>query len=249
MPLDIKLALARMQSKRDHPRGSEYAYPQAVRQFNALLEAAKVKYPDRPDIRALGAFPGPMITHSDELGDSVQRLLDALETEPTGQGEAPLMHHKFGILRAESQLVADFDASTDLKAGVALVFFDIDEFKLLNTKYTESVVDRDFLAPFQRFLVDIVRHRGYCYSVGGDEFIILLLNCDRRESVAFAERLCQTLQDATFDCAGDEVQVTISLGVANYPGDGTSLEDVRAKANYAENLAKSKGKNRVVAYE
>ena len=158
------------------------------------------------------------------------------------------MHQKFGILRAESQLTADFDASTEDKAGVGIIFFDIDFFKPLNTKYTESVVDREILVPFQRSLVEIVRHRGYCYSVGGDEFIILLLNSDPRETLAFAERLGQTVQDAAFDCGSDSVRLTLSIGAANYPNDGEALDDVREKANYAENRAKSDGRNRVSAY-
>lgn len=247
--MDIRLALTRMQAKRDHERGSQYAYAAAVRQFNGLLEAAKARYGGRPDIKALEAFPHPTITKSDELSDSVQRLIDALEGEPEGQRDSALMHQKFGILRAEPQLVADFDASNDLQGGVALLFFDVDHFKSLNTKYTESVVDQDILVPLQRMLLELVRERGFCYCVGGDEFIILLLNADPSESLAFAQRLLRGVQDRAFECAGESVSLTLSVGLASCPRDGTTLADVRGKANYAENRAKEQGRNRVVEYE
>ena len=107
MPLRIRVALARLRSRRDHPRGSVFAYPQAVRQFNSLLLAAKEKYPDRVDIQAMDIFSAVNSTQSDEFVDSAQRLQDALDTEPAELGSAPLMHHKFGILRAESQLIPD----------------------------------------------------------------------------------------------------------------------------------------------
>ncbi len=248
MALDIKVALARLMSRRDHPRGSEFTYPQVVRQFNALLQAAKGKYPERVDIDALRAFDTPNITRSDEFVDTAQRLQDALETEAADDGEMPLMHHKFGILRAETQLIADFDGSTEDNAGVGIVFLDIDRFKELNTKYTETVVDRDLLAPFHHLLVDVVSHRGYCYCVGGDEFIILLRNCDPPETLAFAERIVRTVQDKTFDFGGQLERVTVSVGAASYPSDGKTLDDVREKANYSENRAKSNGRNRAVIY-
>jgi diguanylate cyclase (GGDEF)-like protein len=247
--MDIRVALARMGAVRDHARGSAHAYPTAVRQFNALLGAAQAQYPNREDILAFEPFPNPGSTFADELGNTVRRLQDALDSESATPSEGARMHQKFGILRAESQLSVDFDGSAELQAGVALIFLDVDDFKSLNTAYTETVVDRDFLAPFQRFLAEAVRHRGYCYCVGGDEFIILLLNCGRRESVAFAERLVETVRESTFECAGDPIHVRVSLGVANSPKDGTGLQAVREKANHAERRAKSKGKNQVVTYE
>lgn len=248
MALDIRTALARMMSRRDHPRGSQFSYPQVVRQFNALLRAAKERYPERVDILALDPFETPTVTRSDEFVNTARRLQDALETEPEQETEMPLMHQKFGILRAEPQLTADFDASSEDNAGVGLLFIDIDHFKALNTKYTETIVDRNLLIPFHRLLVELVRHRGHSYCVGGDEFIILLRNTDLSETSAFAERLLRTVEDATFDFDDQRERVTLSVGVAHYPDNGKTLADVRERANYSESRAKSDGRNRAIVY-
>ena len=59
----------------------------------------------------------------------------------------------------------------------------------------------------------------------------------------------KVVQDATFDFSGELERVTVSAGVAHYPSDANTLEDVRGKANYAENRAKADGRNRVIKYD
>jgi len=159
----------------------------------------------------------------------------------------PTRSQKFGILLAESQLEEDFADFCGDSAGLALVFFDVDNFKALNTTYTESVVDTDVLEPLMRFIEAAVVGRGRAYSVGGDEFIVLLRNSTTAEAVAFAERLRSAASELAFLARGEKVSLTLSLGVAAYPGDGDTLTAVRRRANEAENRAKTRGRNCVEA--
>lgn len=248
MPLDIRTALARLYSRGISAPNGLSAFPQAVLQFNTYLQEAKNLYQGRLDLRALEPFQFPSLVSPHDLNDAILRLQDALNLEPQQQSDGLGVDHKFGVLRAESQLVTDFDASIDDKAGLSILFFDIDNFKNFNTKFTETVVDTCILGPLHHFLVEAVRQRGYCYSVGGDEFIILLRNCGPDEALAFAHRLARSIQDNEFVCKEITAQVTLSIGVSSFPADGETLQEVREKANNAENQAKSKGKNRVVVY-
>ncbi|EJM89837.1 MULTISPECIES: GGDEF domain-containing protein [unclassified Pseudomonas] len=211
-----------------------------VAQFNHLLSAAKLNFPERIDLNAL-----PEVWEYSEhkiLARSISHLLDA--TKFLAQ-QGLVRYGKFEILRAESQLAQDFQALANSGKPVGLVFFDIDHFKDLNTKYTETTVDLQVLKPFMRFVKDLVQARGYSYSVGGDEFIVLLGNTSALETEAFANRLLDEAAACRFDVDGSEVSITLSTGTcSSHPGN-LSVDEVRKKANEAENSAKKKGRNRV----
>jgi len=249
MGFDIRAATVRLSNRGAERRDSIYSIDQAVNQFNGLLKAAKNRYPDRVDIQGLLEFKSINEVKPQLLKDAIQRLIDALDVEPDAGGDAePLLSPKFGMLRAESQLEADFSAYVEDHGGLGLLFFDIDHFKKLNTKYTETIVDREVLVPLQRFLLNAIQSRGLGYSVGGDEFIVLLRNADSTESKAFADRLLQTVSAYAFNIGGNKETLTLSIGLACFPSDSKILTQLREMANKAENLAKSTGRNKVVCW-
>jgi hypothetical protein len=91
-----------------HPPGDSCAYPQAVRQFNSLLERAKTLYPTRPDINSIDEFKLFNITNVLVFEDAVKRVKFALELVPsTSDGE----------LLAQIKLPAD--ASDDVGSDVS----------------------------------------------------------------------------------------------------------------------------------
>ena len=71
-----------------------------------------------------------------------------------------------------------------------MLYLDIDRFKTLNTKYTETEVDRTILPAFQRLIRDIVEPHGFAYAEGGDEVVVLLDNCSRAVSVKNIHLVC-----------------------------------------------------------
>lgn len=165
------------------------------------------------------------------------------------EGPPPLMAPKLKELRAEDQLREDYAAFSSSVAGVGLLFVDVDHFKALNTRLTESVVDEIVLGPLQGHILREVDGRGFAYSVGGDEFIILLRNVSKGEAVAFAERLCEHARGWKFaPSQGAHFNLTISVGVAASPEDASALYDLRKAANLAENRAKAAGRDRVGVY-
>jgi diguanylate cyclase (GGDEF)-like protein len=108
------------------------------------------------------------------------------------KGSERELEQKFKILFSIGQATIDFNEWLVKNGGstpVSLVFIDIDNFKSLNTAYTETMIDRSLLPEFQRELAAVVGSCGYAYRHGGEEFVIALPQHTKPEAVVFAERL------------------------------------------------------------
>ena len=159
---------------------------------------------------------------------------------------------KFGIVCSLKQASFDFAtymAAANTAACGGVLFFDIDHFKTLNTEFTESTVDPQLLAPFQHLLNRLCANRGGTYRQGGDEFLIILANHSPEEVLVFAERLRTQVEAHEFSVNSEAVRITVSVGVAYWPRDGSTFDELLNRANQAEHVAKSKGRNQVSAYD
>jgi diguanylate cyclase (GGDEF)-like protein len=154
-------------------------------------------------------------------------------------------HAKFGILDAEKLLDADLAAAAGA-FGPALIFFDLDKFKDLNERFLETRVDAEILPELSQRIRDCVVGNGYAYSVGGDEFIVLLPNASSAMAQALAEAMRSVIRGRPFRCQGEEATITASFGVAS--AGQVSRSELRVAANEAKRLAKHGGRDRVVMY-
>jgi diguanylate cyclase (GGDEF)-like protein len=152
---------------------------------------------------------------------------------------------KFGILLSAKQVERDFEEWQASGVGIGVLFIDIDGFKALNGRHTETTIDQTLLPEAMRLLDGLVCWRGGAYRQGGEEFVILLPNHTVEEVNAFAERIRDAFDTRSFTVGGTEERVTVSIGVATAPTDGNSLRGILQAANDAERRAKSLGGNRV----
>jgi diguanylate cyclase (GGDEF)-like protein len=195
------------------------------------------------------------VYYRDNSGSTITRedfIREArIELEKRRYGQPKPMREKeqkFGIVYSLKQAKSDFaeySSGQDACVSVGVLFLDIDDFKPLNTRFTESTVDRDVLVPFQQLLYDASVHRGNAYRHGGEEFLMILPNHTREEVTQFAERLRQTIETKEFHVDGNPVTITVSIGIALWPGHGKTLDELTEKANKAEHEAKARGKNRI----
>jgi diguanylate cyclase (GGDEF)-like protein len=172
-----------------------------------------------------------------------------LPAQPTAEKEK---EQKFGILYSLGQATTDFalySSGLGTDGCVGVLFLDIDNFKPLNTRFTESIVDQEVLIPFQQLLSNICLYRGDAYRHGGEEFLVLLPNHTPEEVTQFAERLRRKIETEEFFVGQIPVRITVSIGIAFWPKHGGPLIDLIAKANRAEHEAKAKGKNRIEVCE
>jgi diguanylate cyclase (GGDEF)-like protein/PAS domain S-box-containing protein len=144
-----------------------------------------------------------------------------------------------------TEQVGDLIASPDV-AGVAVLFFDIDRFKVVNDSLGHDAGDRLLVAVADR-LRAAVRRGDVAARFGGDEFVVGLVGVTDADQAAHqAQRLLGALNH-TMLVDDHEVSVTVSMGVAL--ADGVSdAETLLTNADTAMYRAKARGKARFEVY-
>ncbi|PGT88991.1 MULTISPECIES: sensor domain-containing protein [Bacillaceae] len=129
---------------------------------------------------------------------------------------------------------------------VAVLFIDLDRFKIVNDTKGHSTGDL-LLQKAAKRLLEAVSDQGMVSRQGGDEFIILLESTSNKEIEEVADRILQVFSQP-FDLNGDEFFVTPSVGISLYPVDGKDQETLIKNADTAMYLAKERGKNNYQYY-
>jgi diguanylate cyclase (GGDEF)-like protein len=112
----------------------------------------------------------------------------------------------------------------------------------LNTRFTETLVDRAVLPQLQRLIVEVCKGHGRAYAEGGDEVTILLDNFSHSMAAAFAVALAEAVRSARFEVEAQAVTLTISAGVAASEGQ-QDLASLPERANLAKQHAKEHGRD------
>jgi diguanylate cyclase (GGDEF)-like protein/PAS domain S-box-containing protein len=128
------------------------------------------------------------------------------------------------------------------RTSLAVLYLDLDRFKLINDSLGHLVGDR-LLESVATRLSASVRESDTVSRLGGDEFVVLLPAVAHAQDAAVcAEKLLRTLR-TQYLVDGHELHVTASIGIALYPGDGTEVEVLLRNADSAMYEAKSRGRN------
>ncbi len=125
---------------------------------------------------------------------------------------------------------------------LSVMFLDLDRFKNINDTLGHMVGDKLLQAVAER-LKKCLREGDTLARIGGDEFTILLPEIqDGHDSEIIAQKIIDTLK-TPFDLGEAEIHVTTSIGIANYPGDGETIESLLKHADIAMYAIKNKGKD------
>ena len=125
---------------------------------------------------------------------------------------------------------------------LAVMFLDLDRFKLVNDTLGHISGDELLQAVSQR-LQQCLREGDTLARFGGDEFTLLLPQIYGQEDAeAIAKKIIDMLREPFF-IEGHELYVTISIGVAMYPHDGTNMDALVKNADIAMYHIKGRGKN------
>lgn len=126
---------------------------------------------------------------------------------------------------------------------LALLFIDLDNFKVVNDTLGHDVGDLLLEEAAQR-IVGCVRESDTVARLGGDEFTVILASIDDPGRV---ERIAKNIVQALllpFSLNGDVVNISASIGIAMYPDDDTSMDELLRDADHAMYAAKNAGRNR-----
>ena len=130
---------------------------------------------------------------------------------------------------------------------LALLFIDLDRFKIINDNFSHSYGDK-LLIEVSKRLSSCLGEKEVLARMGGDEFILLLQDfADEDYVMKKAEEILQLLLQP-FLVDGKELHTTASIGVAIYPDYPITKEQLMVYADNAMYQAKSQGKNRYVVH-
>lgn len=131
-------------------------------------------------------------------------------------------------------------------AGLALMMVDIDHFKLFNDQHGHEVGDQ-VLREVAQVLQDQTRGSDVAARYGGEEFTIVLPDITGARAFERAQRVRQEVEKLVLRLAGKDLgTVTISIGLAQFPMHGSTVDALLLAADKALYEAKSSGRNRVV---
>ncbi|MEO5375846.1 MAG: EAL domain-containing protein [Alphaproteobacteria bacterium] len=126
--------------------------------------------------------------------------------------------------------------------GVALLFLDLDRFKVVNDSLGHEAGD-ELLREVARRISETVRASDTVARLGGDEFVVLMPDCGEPADVAqVAEKVVVALQ-TPFVLAGTEAHIGASIGISLYPTDGSDPHILMKQADTAMYAAKENGRN------
>lgn len=136
----------------------------------------------------------------------------------------------------------------DKNVNVTVVLFDIDRFKSVNDNYGHIFGDEVISYCGQMADKYAQENNGLPVRYGGEEFVIIFPEKNSDEVADICGLLHKEIKEKEFECNGNTVHIDISIGIANYPKDGSTFEDIVDLADNAMYYSKEHGRGRIIVY-
>lgn len=192
------------------------------------------------DASVLTALTSPflyfLLVRQKQAEETIRRLAsyDGL----TGLPNRELLKDRLNVLLAQANRK---------KGQIAVMFLDLDWFKVINDTVGHSAGD-ELLQRVARRLNSLVRDGDTVARLGGDEFTVVLPEVSRvQDAVYVAERILESLR-RSWILKGKKFHVTASIGIAMYPSDGGDTETLLKNADTAMYRAKDQGRDNYELY-
>lgn len=176
-----------------------------------------------------------------EKQEKTRRDLDHLQLQAL-QDPLTGLWNRSGIMRI---LQRELARVTRLPESLSVLMLDLDNFKLINDTYGHPAGD-SVLRMVSKKISSSLRAYDALGRIGGDEFLVVLPDCDGDAARSLGERVRSRLAETNFQIQEDEIPITISVGSASiYGGLGIDADDLIWEADAALLTAKQGGRNKV----
>ncbi len=172
-----------------------------------------------------------------------KKMQDALLKEATTDKLTGLPNRSLLYDRIQ-QAIADAERNKKL---FAIIFMDLDRFKLVNDSLGHSMGDY-LLRAIARQLSALIRKTDTVSRLGGDEFVVLLTDLNEKEQAQLVANKILSKIASPVEIEDHKFFVTGSIGVSLYPNDGTTVEALIKNAETAMYTSKELGKNMINFY-
>ena len=122
---------------------------------------------------------------------------------------------------------------------LGLLFIDLNRFKVVNDRFGHIAGDK-LLQQAAKRMLECIRGEDTACRYGGDEFVILLSELDGEKSAGEVAQKIHAALAEPYAIDNQLIEITASIGVAVYPGDGNSQEDLITRADSAMYLFKAR---------
>ena len=145
------------------------------------------------------------------------------------------------------RLTQAISVSNRSSRAISLLFVDLDGFKPVNDTFGHSIGDR-LLKEVAERLLSCLREGDTAARIGGDEFVVILLESDLDRAITVAHRILGTLR-VPYEFGKKNISnISASIGIAEYPNHADDLDSLLAAADKAMYRAKKSGKDRFAVY-
>jgi diguanylate cyclase (GGDEF)-like protein/PAS domain S-box-containing protein len=144
-------------------------------------------------------------------------------------------------------LEVEFARSIRSQTSLAILMMDSDHLKDINDKYGHKAGDQ-FLIHIANVIRENIRAGDIACRYGGDEFVVMMSNVSEDVALGRAERLRKSVASHFIVHGNEQVNGSVSIGIAMFPVHGSTGEILLQKADLALYAAKRMGKNKVLAY-
>ena len=151
------------------------------------------------------------------------------------------------LTKAYNRNILNSIKTTNLKS--ALVMIDIDHFKKVNDTYGHDVGDI-ILKELSSLVLNNIREQDMLIRLGGEEFLIILNNIDKKHILSKIEYLQNLIRKKEFDIGDNKkLKITVSIGVNLTPYKSKNIIEAIKKADEALYFVKKHGRNNYKVYE
>jgi diguanylate cyclase (GGDEF)-like protein/PAS domain S-box-containing protein len=180
------------------------------------------------------------VTERTRAEHEVQVLQEKLRDQSTHDALTGLYNRRY----LEDTLGQELVSAKRHGYQVSVIMSDVDHFKAVNDRYGHLAGD-EVLRVFGALLKRHARGSDVYCRYGGEEFLLVLPQMTQDSAVERAEQLRKALVAGPIPSGAFAIEVTASFGVATYPGDGRTGDELIAAADHALYAAKAAGRNRV----
>ncbi len=138
--------------------------------------------------------------------------------------------------------------ASELETNHALCYLDFDHFKIINETLDYAAGD-EFLRQISWVLQQRVRKTDILARLGGDEFGLILYQCNLEQALNVLQMICTEIQAFKFIWQEKTFSFSVSAGISMLSAQSISPSRMLIAANSACEIAKSKGRNRIHAYQ
>ncbi len=176
------------------------------------------------------------------LYHKLMKLYKIKEQQAITDGLTKIYNYRYFI----QQLEREMNRGKRFKTPFSLLIIDIDHFKDYNDRHGHPEGDK-ILCQVSLILSENTRSLDTVARYGGEEFVIILPGLDKQNAIWIAQKLHNLIEDFEFNLQQFQPlgKLTVSIGLANFPDDGTDMEDLIERADQALYKAKKSGRNRV----